>query len=305
MSTAVASSGVRARPRRTSYVVVRALAASELRRTVRTPVLPLGLAASLWFMWSTTPQSEQWSGSAYSELAISSAPLLLAISWVTAVSFHRERVPVGVEAPVRDGQRALGRLVASVPLVALALGFAVLLGLRERALGGLTLGTEPGRTTEALHSVPELAQHVALAVLAVSLGAALGRRVSSLVLALPVLLVLWFAVAGLYWLFGHRSVTPFAVVQVQPVTVPVGPATADPLGFPARWLLEPPGEFQDGWARLFVSTDLAWWHDGWLIGLAMVLIAAALPGGPARRVLLTAGALTAAVCAAAQVWVIP
>ena len=59
-------------------------------------------------------------------------------------------------------------------------------------------------------------------MLAVALGAALGRRVSSLVLALPVLLVFWFTVDGFSWLFGHRSVTPFSVVQVQPVTVPVG-----------------------------------------------------------------------------------
>jgi hypothetical protein len=305
MSTAVASRGVAPSRRRTSYVVVRALAASELRRTLRSPALPLGLAASLWLMWTTTSQEEPWSGAAYTELAISSAPLLLAISWVAAVSFHRERTSVGVEAPVGTGVRALARVVASAPLVLLTLAFTVLLGIRERRLGGLTLGTEPGRTTEALHSLPELGQHVALAVLAVALGAALGRRVSSLVLALPVILVFWFAVAGFFWLFGHRAVTPFAVVQVQPVTVPVGPATADPLAFPAHWLLEPPGEFQEGWARLFVSADLPWWHDGWVIGLALVLLAAAFPGGPARRVLLAAGALLCAVCAAAQVWVIP
>ena len=113
------------------------------------------------------------------------------------------------------------------------------------------------------------------------------------------------AVAGISWLFGHRSVTPFAVVQVQPVTVPVGPATTDPLTYPAHWLLEPPGEFQEGWARLFVSTDLAWWHDGWVLGLALVLLAAAFPGGAVRRILLATGLLTSVVCAAAQVWVIP
>jgi hypothetical protein len=305
MSTAVSSTDVAAPRRPTSYAVVRALAAAELRRTVRTPVIPLGLAASLWFMWTTTPQTEKWSGAAYSELVMTSAPLLLATSWVSAVSFHRERTAVGLEAPVGDGLRAWGRLLASGPLLALAAVFAVLLGIRERELGGLTLGTEPGRTTEALHSVPELAQHVALAVLAVALGAALGRRVTSLVLALPVLLVFWFAVDGFSWLFGHRAVTPFSVVQVQPVSVPAGPAAADPLDFPAHWLLEPPGEFQEGWARLFVSTDLAWWHDGWVLGVALVLLAAAFPGGTTRRVLLATGVLAGAVCAAAQVWVIP
>ena len=305
MSAAVASAEVAAPRRPTSYAVVRALAAAELRRTVRTPALPLGLAVSLWFMWTTASQSERWSGATYSELVMTSAPLLLAISWVSAVSFHRERTAVGLEAPVSDGLRAWGRVLSLAPLVVLAAAFAVLLRIRERVLGGLTLGTEPGRTTEALHSVPELAQHVALAVLAVALGAALGRRGPSLVLALPVLLVLWFAVDGFSWLFGHRAVTPFSVVQVQPVSVPVGPAAADPLDFPAHWLLEPPGEFQEGWARLFLSTDLAWWHDGWVLGLALVLLAAAFPGGTTRRVLLATGVLAGAVCAAAQVWVIP
>ena len=304
MSTAVASA-VRARPSRTSYAVARALAASELRRTVRTPVLPLGLGVSVWYLWTTTPQSEQWSGATYNELAITSAPLLLAISWVAAVSFHRERVSVGAAAPVPEGLRVVGRVLATVPLVGLALAFAALLGVRERRLGGLTLGEEPGRTAEALHSLPELGQHVALAVVAVALGAALGRRVVSLVLALPLLLVFWFAVAGFYWLFGHRSVTPFSVVQVQPVNVPVGPATADPLAFPAHWLLQAPGEFQEGWSRLFTSAELAWWHDGWLLGLALVLLAAAVPGGAGRRTLLAVGILTSAACAAAQLWVIP
>ena len=123
-------------------------------------------------------------------------------------------------------------------------------------------------------------------MLAVALGAALGRRVASLVLTLPVLLVFWFAVAGFFWLFGHRAVTPFSVVQVQPVTVPVGPATADPLGLPRRTgSSQPPGEFQDGWARLFVSADLAWWHDGWVLGpRARCCCAAALPGGTVRRI---------------------
>ena len=304
MSSAVASTGVTPR-RPTAYVVVRALAASELRRTLRSPVLPLGLGVSLWFLWTTTPRTEQWSGAAYAELTITSAPLLLAASWVSATSFHRERTAVGIEAPVQDGLRFLGRVLAAAPLVVVALAFAVLLAIRERRLGGLTLGTEPGRTTEALHSVPELAQHVALAVLAVALGAALGRRVSSLALTLPVLLVFWFAFAGFSWLFGHRSVTPFSVVQVQPVTVPVGPATADPLAYPAHWLLEPPGEFQEGWARLFVSSDLAWWHVGWVLGLALVLFAAAVQGGRARRMLLATGVLASAVCATAQMWVIP
>ena len=60
-------------------------------------------------------------------------------------------------------------------------------------IGGLTLGVEPGRTAEALFSVGELAQPVALTVLAVGIGAALGRRTPTLVSAVPLLFLLWLA----------------------------------------------------------------------------------------------------------------
>jgi hypothetical protein len=213
VSAAVVPATVRAR--RSSYAVLGALTTAELRRTLRTPVLPIGAAAALWYLWTITPATEAWSGSAYNEMAIASAPLLAVLSWSTARSFHRERTPVALATPVREDLRAAARLLAAVPLVGLTVAFAALVAWRQRELGGLTLGAEPGRTAEALHSLPELAQHVALGVLAVALGAALGRRVPRLVLALPVLLVLWFAVSGLYWLFGSWQVAPFSVAQVQ------------------------------------------------------------------------------------------
>ena len=100
-------------------------------------------------------------------------------------------------------------------------------------------------------------------------------------------------------------VTPFSVVQVQPVLVIVGPPDADPLGFPQQWLLSTPNEYQDGWGRLFVSDTLAWAHDAWLLGLAGLLLAAAVPAGRLRRLLLLGGLLVAVVGAAVQVRVIP
>jgi hypothetical protein len=123
--------------------------------------------------------------------------------------------------------------------------------------------------------------------------------------AVPLLFVFWFAVGAFYWLYGHRDVTPFSVVQAQPITVPIGPADADPLSFPSTWLLEGPGDFQDGWSRAFVSEALAWWHNGWLLGLSLLLVATVLPDRRARRWLLAAGAVLAAVSAVAQFRVIP
>jgi hypothetical protein len=285
--------------------VVGALAAAELRRTVRNPVLYVGTGLSLWLLRDIHPLSDDWAGASYEAMAMAPVGLLWGISVVAAVSFHRERTPVALDAPVPGHVRIVARLAAALPLVALSAAFAGLVAWRQRALGGLPLGTEPGRTTEALFSLPELLQPVALGVLAVSLGAALGRRMPHTVGAVPVLFVFWYAAGALYWLYGHPSVTPFSVFQVQPVTIPVGPADADPLAFPASWLLEGPGEYQDFWARELVSESLAWWHDGWLVGLSLLLVATVVPDRRARRLLLAAGAALAVVSALAQVRVIP
>jgi hypothetical protein len=285
--------------------VVGALAAAELRRTVRNPVLYLGAGLSLWLMREIHPLSEDWSGASYEGMAMAPVGLVWGISVVAAVSFHRERTPVALDAPVPGHVRIVSRFAAALPLIVLSGAFAGLVAWRQRALGGLPLGTEPGRTTEALFSLPELLQPVALGVLAVSLGAALGRRMPHPVGAVPVLFVFWYAAGVFYWLYGHPSATPFSVFQVQPLTIPVGPADADPFAFPASWLLEGPGDYQDGWARKFVSEPLAWWHDGWLVGLSLLLVATVVPERRARRVLLAAGVALAVVSALAQVRVIP
>lgn len=292
------------RPRVRTRGVVRALALAELRRTLRNPVLWAGAALSVWMMWSVVPEPGEWAGASYEQIALSVLPLLLVVSLVTAVSFHRERLDVAPEAPVLEGLRAAARLVAALPLVGLALAYAGLLAWRQRDLGGLWLGMEPGRTTEALFTAGELAQPVALAVLAVAIGAALGRRLPHLVSVVPLLFVLWFVVS-VYWLFGHEAVTPFSVLQVQPVRVYAGPASADPLGFPAHWLLEGPGEFSGRWSRVFVSNALAWWHAVWLLGLSAVVVAFAVPTGRARRLLLAGGSVVAAVGLVAQYAVLP
>ena len=285
--------------------VVRALAAVEAGRLLRNPAIPVGLAFSLWLLWQVDPASEDWSGSSYQGMGIASVALLWAVSTAAAIAFGRERVPVAVDAPVGETARAVARLAAMLPLVVLTGAFAALVAWRERDLGGLPVGEEPGRTLEALHTLPELLQHVALGVLAVALGAALGRRLSRLALVVPLLFLFWYLAGAFYWLYGASVVTPFSVVQVQPVLVIVGPPDADPLGFPQEWLLAAPNEYQEGWGRLFVSDTLAWAHDAWLLGLAGLLLAAAVPAGRVRRLLLAGGLLVAVVGAVVQVRVIP
>lgn len=300
-ATAPARTVSTARPSRPG--VLPALVRTEVRRMLRNPVPWLCLSLSVWAMWTAVPEPGEWPGSSYEGMIPPVAPLLFGISVAVAVAFHRGRTEVAPAAPVQEGQRALARLVAAVPFVAVAGGLAALTAWRERDLGGLWLGMEPGRTTEAFHTTAELSQHVALAVLAVALGAALGRRVARLAAVLPALFVLWF-VAMTYWLFGARAVTPFSVIQVQPVHVTVGPASADPLSFPADWLLVG-APHADGWARQLVSEPLAWWHDAWLLGLALVLLSLAWPASPARRRLALIGVVLAVVGILGQEAVLP
>jgi hypothetical protein len=119
----------------------------------------------------------------------------------------------------------------------------------------------------------------------------------------PTLFVLWFVVS-VYWLFGQAAVTPFSVIQVQPLNLTVGQASADPLSFPSDWLLVGDPHTTEGWQRQFVSAALAWWHDVWLLGLAALLLAAAWPR-PGRRVLLAGGAVLAVAGIVGQHVVIP
>ncbi|MCK9824617.1 hypothetical protein NOCD_14120 [Nocardioides cavernae] len=282
--------------------VLPALVRTESLRLLRNPVPWLGLALSVWALWTTVPEPGEWPGSSYEGVTPTVAPLLFGISVAVATTFHRGRTEVAPAAPVQEARRALARLLAALPFLVVTAGFAALIGWREHDLGGLWLGMEPGRTTEAFHTVAELSQHVALGLVAVALGAALGRRVSRLAAVLPALFVLWF-VAMTYWLFGARSVTPFSVIQVQPVPVPVGPPSTDPLSLPADWLLVGPPH-TSGWDRQLVSESLAWWHDVWLLGLALLLLAVAWPSEGRRR-LAAAGLVLAVLGVVGQQVVIP
>jgi hypothetical protein len=266
---------------------VRSLVLAEARRMLRNPVPWACLTFTLWAMSTVVPEAGEWPGSSYEAMNPTVVPLLFGISVAVAASFHRARHDVAPAAPVAEDRRAVSRLLATLPFLLLTGGFAGAVAWRERDLGGLWIGMEPGRTTEALHTTAELSQFVALGLVAVALGAALGRRVSRLVAVVPALFVLWFVVS-VYWMFGHPAVTPFSVMQVQPLVLEAGPATADPLSFPSDWLLVGAPHTSGGWARQWVSEALAWWHAVWLLGLASLLLAAAWPDN-GRRALLAAG----------------
>jgi hypothetical protein len=284
--------------------VVTALARGEVRRMLLSPWLPAGLVVSAIVArdWAG-PQG--WAGERYGTWFLVPAGLVLACALLASSAFHRLRSDAAPSAPAGESERFAAVLLATSVPVALTTAFVVGQAVWIRAGDGLDLGQEPGRTLHAFPTLPELVQPVLLAVLGVATGAALGRRLRHRITAVLVLLVGWFPVLWIYWAFQAPAVAPLAVVQAQPVSVDVGPPDTDPVAFPARWLLEPPGEYQDHWARLVVSEPLAWGHNAWLVGLSALLLATAMPSGKPRRVVAVAGALVAGAALATQYLVHP
>jgi hypothetical protein len=287
-----------------SWRIVRALAVPEGRRLLRAPLLWLGLALSGLMAWSSLRVPAEWSGVYYTGAPALVGPVLVVISMLVAGSFHRERTDLASDAPVGEGVRTGGLLLGASSLVGLVAILTAIAGTLARWHGGFDLGDEPGRTLHAHFTVPELLQPVALAVLAVAVGAAAGRRLRHRATATLVLFVAWFPMITAPWLLQDRQVTPFSVIQIQPVSIPIGPVSSDPSTFPSDWLLSQPGEYQDHWARAFLSAPLAGWHLLWLLGLACLFVAVAVPrrGRPA---LLAVGAVAAVVAVVAQYAVIP
>lgn len=291
-------------PRTGTASVLRHLAVAEARHLWRHPLLYVGLVLSAVTLWVTVGGEEGWSGARYTGAPIVSAPFCLAVSLIVAGSFHRERTTLGQDAPVPEEVRAAGRVLGAATVLPLVAALVVTGALWLRAVGGFTLGEEPGRTLHAEYSATELLQHVALVVLAIGLGAAAGRRLRHLGTAALVLFLTWLPVSMVSWAFQHPRVAPFSVIQTQPVNVRVGPVDTDPLQLPSSWLLSAPNEYQDHWGRQFVSVGLGGWHDAWLVGLALLLLGVAVPGRW-RPVLLSAGGALAVVSVVAQQLVIP
>jgi hypothetical protein len=296
MTVAVAPPRVDAPPR----AALGRLAWIEGRRMLRHPAPWAGLVLSTW--WAYAVFDETWATARYEGVMASLAPLLLGLSLASVSSFGRELVPVADDAPMDRPRRAAARLLGGLALVGVVAVIVVGVAAWIAALGGLELGDEPGRTTNAHYSLPELLQPVLLACVAVTAGAAAVHVVRQRLAASIALVVGWFLVGGTYWMFNGDVIRWLAPVQVQPIPVEVGPRATDPTTFPESWLLSVPGEFQAEWARLVVSPATAAWHDLYLVALVMLLAAVAVPGRVRRPLL--AGGLLLAVGAVLMQWAV-
>jgi hypothetical protein len=278
------------------------LARIEARRMLRHPAPWVGLSFSVLAAWSVW--DEEWSGQRYSGLLVAITPLLIGLSLAGVSAFGRELVPVAEEAPMTGDDRSVARLLGGLPLVLVTAAVVVGVAVWLRSAGGLTLGEEPGRTENAHHTLPELLQLVLLAGFAVALGAAIVHVVRRRLAAAIVIVLGWFLVGATSWMFNGPVLRWFTPLQMQPVTVEVGPWDADPNTFPKTWLLTAPNEYQDFWAREVVSPAMAAWHDLYLVGLILLAAAVAVPGR-LRRPLLAGGLVLAVAGVALQRMVAP
>lgn len=278
----------------------RELALIEARRMLAHPGWWLGSALSALMAWNIWDES--WSGQRYTGLVASATPVLLGISIASVAAFGRELVPVAEEAPLDRSRQSAARLLGGLSLVLVCALLVTGVALWLRSIGGTTLGDEPGRTTQAQHTLPELVQPVLLAGLAVAVGAAAVHLVRRRLVASVVLALGWFLVGATYWVFNGPVLRWLTPVQVQPVHVDIGPPDTDPTTFPSGWLLSAPGEFQDHWARVVVSPAMALGHDVYLVGLIAVAVAVAVPGRTRRP--LAAGGLVIGAAGVVLQWLV-
>lgn len=301
--TAAGHVHVRRQPDSRRHVVL-ALAALEARRLLTHPAPAAGLLLSVFFARQVLTAPVSWSGAAYMGLPVIVGPLLCGLSLAAAAAVARDQRLLAEEAPVGPGQRNLARLLAGVPAVAAVAVLVAAGALWLRAARGLDLGDEPGRTLHAQYTLPEVLQPVVLAGFAVAFGAAAARLIRHRLAAAVAIFVVWFAVSPTSWMWNGPQLTAFALIQTQPLVVPVGAATADPAGFPASWLLSAPSQYQDFWGRVVVSPAMSAWHDVYLLGLTL-LAAAVVLHGRARRTAGIAGLVLTLTGVAAQKLVQP
>ena len=201
---------------------------------------------------------------------------------------------VSAEAPVGEGLRTAGRLLGALALVAVVTLLTAVAAVWVRAEGGFDLGTSRAAPCTPSSRWPRCCSRSSLALLAVAVGAAAGRRLR------------------------HRATADAAALRR---LVPVRDGGAGPSRAgtsrrsrssrssrsrcrsarspPTRWTSRPRGcspsraQYQDHWARQFVSGQLATAHDVWLLGLTCLFLAVAVPRRR-RASLLAPGRLLAA-----------
>ena len=281
------------------------LAKLEAARNLRGAPLWIGL---LGCALATRTMADEWQSGVYSLFPTWFIPLAIGIFVSGVRSGGRDRhvsaPPLAEEAALGPASRATARLLGLLPLVAIGAVLVAMVALGIRVEGGHWVGDEPGRTDEAVQTVPEILQPVVLLVLAAAAGVAAGRAVRRRTPVLVLGVVLWFLFGMVTWAWEAVPVRYVTPVQTQPIEQTIGSAGADPDAFPDHWLLSAPDEYDREWDRVIVHQPMAAWHDVYLVGLALAAAGFAVRGRGGRRALV-AGVLVATLGVGAQAAVAP
>lgn len=251
------------------------LAAVESRRLLRHPAFLAGLLGSLVLVWLSSTRDDKWVGDRYSTAIVAWVWLWLGTFVSAAAMAGRDRWLQDADlfpgTPISPTVRLRALLIALAGPVTVAAIGAAGAAIWFTTRGGFDLG--PGRS----QIDPPLAHWIQVPVLAALAGTA-GIAVAQLPrkrLIVAGLLALFTVFSSVYWL-----------LSVYPVRVLV------PFMYPAY-----------GVSILRFDTTALWWHLGYVIGVALLLVWAAMglaDRSTSRRRLLLAAVVIVAVCATGQ-----
>ena len=273
----------------TPGVSPRTLAAVELRRQLRRPIIWIGFVLTIVILVGSTTD---WSSGSYDEKILGFQPLVLATLICGYLTSSRDQRQVLVEdAPLDPNDRTIARLVSVTVPVVMSVAIVVGIAVVSRIEGGFWIGDEPRRTDSALHSVLELFQPPLLVALAGMFGVAAGRASRGRAIAIMTLgMLVWlFSFPG-YWVTNIPPVHAFALVQTQPLTIDLESGVS-PEQLPENWLVEAPGEFSGVWKRRLVHQPTIAGHNLYLLGLIAVVAGASIRTRTGRRLAVTGASL--------------
>ncbi len=255
---------------------VRTLAAIEARR--------YATRASLWVGWAATvlaaaTQRTDWPGGAYESVIPMSFSFMVLGVFVAGArtgsrDADRDLPALADEAALEGGDRLAARLLGLAMPVGLALLTTLGIAVASWIEGGFWMGEGSRRSDTALHSALELLQPTLLVALAGAVGVVAGRATHRTVLVIIAGVFVWMLMFPLYWIWNSPPLHVLAPVQTMPLRVELHDVVSID-ETPAGWYVEYPNDYGRTFARDLVHMPTVALHDLYLIGLILIVGAAA------------------------------
>ncbi|HEX6658907.1 MAG TPA: hypothetical protein VF065_12535 [Ilumatobacter sp.] len=274
MSTAVAVAG--GASDRVAWPHVLQLTGIEARR--------YAMRASVWIGWAGTVASAalehpDWPGGSYENvLPLSFSMMILGVYIAGVRTGSRDAgtdvPPLAEEAAIDGGDRIAARLLGLVMPAALALITSIGIAAVSRFEGGYWMGELPRSTHSAQHTPLELLQPVLLVVLGGALGVVTGRAFRRPLLAIVAGAFGWFVLFPVYWIWNMPPMNVAVPAQTMPLRVDLHDVTTM-RDLPSGWYVDYPTQYNAEYVRELVHMPTIVFHTVYLVGLIMIVGAAA------------------------------